>query len=89
MLLKFFQASDQERANNQARGTASGDALSMAFEMVATPALFAFFGYLLDRAVGTAPLFILVFSIVVLTYVVWRTFKTYERRMKKFERRVR
>ena len=61
----------------------------MAFEMVATPALFAFFGYLLDRAVGTAPLFILVFSIVVLTYVVWRTFKTYERRMKKFERRVR
>ena len=61
----------------------------MAFEMVATPVLFAFFGYLLDRAVGTAPLFILVFSIVVLTYVVWRTFKTYERRMKKFERRVR
>lgn len=89
MLLKFFQSGDQENANNQARETASGDALSMAFEMVATPALFAFFGYLLDRAVGTAPLFILVFSIVVLTYVVWRTFKTYERRMKKFERRVR
>ena len=63
-----------------------GDALSMAFEMVATPALFAFFGFLLDRTIGTTPLFILLFSCVVLTYTIWKTLKGYERRMQKYER---
>lgn len=63
-----------------------GDALSMAFEMVATPALFAFFGFLLDRTIGTTPLFILLFSCIALTYTIWKTLKGYERRMQKYER---
>ena len=63
----------------------AGDALSTAFEMVATPALFAFFGLLLDRGVGTTPLFTLLFMSIVLAYVSWKVFKRYEQRMQTFE----
>ena len=63
----------------------AGDALSTAFEMVATPALFAFFGLLLDRGVGTTPLFTLLFMSIVLVYVSWKVFKRYEQRMQSFE----
>lgn len=63
----------------------AGDALSAAFEMIATPALFAFFGLLLDRGVGTTPLFTLLFMSVVLAYVTWKVFKRYEQRMQTFE----
>lgn len=63
----------------------AGDALSSAFEMIATPALFAFFGLLLDRSIGTTPLFTLVFMSIVLAYVTWKVFKRYEHRMQTFE----
>jgi len=66
----------------------AGDALSTAFEMIATPALFAFFGLLLDRGVGTTPLFTLLFMAVVLAYVTWKVFKRYEHRMQTFESRL-
>ena len=65
-----------------------GDALSTAFEMTATPALFAFFGLLLDRGVGTTPLFTLLFMSIVLAYTTWKVFKRYEQRMQAFERRL-
>lgn len=63
----------------------AGDALSAAFEMIATPALFAFFGLLLDRGVGTTPLFTLLFMGIVLAYTTWKVFKRYEQRMQTFE----
>ena len=66
----------------------AGDALSTAFEMIATPALFAFFGLLLDRGVGTTPLFTLLFMSVVLAYTTWKVFKRYERRMDTLESRL-
>ena len=66
----------------------AGDALSTAFEMVATPALFAFFGLLLDRGVGTTPLFTLLFMSVVLAYTTWKVFKRYEQRMRTFEDKI-
>ena len=66
----------------------AGDALSTAFEMIATPALFAFFGLLLDRAVGTTPLFTLLFMSIVLAYTTWKVFKRYEQRMQTFESRL-
>ena len=40
-----------------------GDGLSAAFELVVTPAIFGFLGFLLDRLLGTVPLFTLVFSV--------------------------
>ena len=66
----------------------AGDALSSAFELVATPALFAFFGLLLDRGVGTTPLFTLLFMSIVLAYTMWKVFKRYEQRMQTFERKL-
>ena len=66
----------------------AGDALSTAFEMIATPALFAFFGLLLDRGVGTTPLFTLLFMSIVLAYTTWKVFKRYEQRMKTFENKL-
>lgn len=44
-----------------------GNALARGFELAATPALFGFLGYLLDRWLDTAPAFMLglfVFSVV-------------------------
>ena len=34
-----------------------GEALAKAFELAVTPAIFAFLGHLLDRRLGTSPLF--------------------------------
>lgn len=64
----------------------AGDALSTAFEMIATPALFAFFGLLLDRGAGTTPLFTILFCAVVLAYTTWKVFKRYDQRMRALER---
>ncbi len=66
----------------------AGDALSNAFELVATPALFAFFGLLLDKSVGTTPLFTLLFMSIVLAYTMWKVFKRYEQRMQTFENKL-
>ncbi|MDE0653707.1 MAG: AtpZ/AtpI family protein [bacterium] len=66
----------------------AGDALSTAFEMIATPALFAFFGLLLDRGVGTTPLFTILFCGVVLAYTTWKVFKRYDQRMRVLENRL-
>ena len=79
---------DPRKHGAHVRPHGAGDALSNAFEMVATPALFAFFGLLLDRGVGTTPLFTLLFMSVVLAYTTWKVFRRYERRMQTFESRL-
>ena len=76
---------DPPKHGAHGRPHGAGDALSNAFEMIATPALFAFFGLLLDRGVGTTPLFTLLFMSIVLAYVTWKVFKRYEQRMQTFE----
>lgn len=52
------------------------DPVSMAFELVGAPAFFGFMGFLLDRALGTSPVFALTFAFVAaattLGLVVWR-----------------
>ena len=52
------------------------DATSVGFELVGTPAIFGFFGYLADRALGTSPVIMLsaafVAFVTVLCLVVWR-----------------
>jgi len=51
-----------------------GNAMSRAFELAATPAVFGGFGWLLDRWVGTLPLFTLllfVFAVVGMGYMTW------------------
>ena len=59
----------------------AGEALSASFEMIATPAVFGFLGWLLDRAVGTFPIFTLTFAGIVLAYEVWRLYHGYAEKM--------
>jgi len=59
----------------------SGDATAAAFELVATPAIFGFLGWLLDRKLEIFPLFTLVFVAVTITYASWRLYKQYTLRL--------
>jgi F0F1-type ATP synthase assembly protein I len=68
--------------------TGFGDALARAFELVATPGIFGFLGWLLDRQIGTTPLFAIVFFLIVLSYVVWKMWSGYEAAMQKHESRL-
>lgn len=61
------------------------DGITAAFELVLTPALFAFFGWLVDRWLGTTPLFILLFAGIVVTYEIWKLWYGYTERMKTYE----
>ena len=64
----------------------AGDALSIAFELVATPALFAFFGWLIDGALGTKPVFTLVLCLLTAIYAGWKALRTYSERMEAYDR---
>jgi F0F1-type ATP synthase assembly protein I len=59
----------------------SGDALAAAFELVATPALFAFFGWKIDGWLGTSPVFILILTIFTASYSIYRLLAQYDREM--------
>lgn len=54
-----------------------GDGLAAAFELVVTPAIFGLLGYLADRALGIVPVLTLVFSVFVLSYMVWKFWAQY------------
>jgi F0F1-type ATP synthase assembly protein I len=49
--------------SRQATYNGFGNALALAVEMVVTPLLFALGGWFLDRALGTAPAFTVVFGL--------------------------
>jgi hypothetical protein len=65
-----------------------GDALAKAFELMATPALFAFFGWLLDRRLGTGVLFTLGFGVFVFAYGMWKMWAEYDRSMREQEQKL-
>lgn len=62
-----------------------GEALSRAFEMAATPAIFAGLGWLIDRSLGTAPLFLLVLFFLAVAGVGYMTWRKYEAEMQAHE----
>jgi F0F1-type ATP synthase assembly protein I len=62
-----------------------GEALSRAFELAATPAIFAGFGWLIDRQLGTSPLFLLVLFFLAIAGVGYMTWFKYEEEMKAHE----
>ena len=68
--------------------TGFGDSLAKAVELVTTPAVFGFLGFLLDRKLGTAPLFLLLFALTTFGYLAWKTWGSYERRMQEHEARL-
>ena len=63
-----------------------GDALATAVEMAVTPAIFAFFGWRLDKWLGTTPLFLVVLFLFTMGYVIWKQWVRYEARMRAEER---
>jgi F0F1-type ATP synthase assembly protein I len=76
------------RAGNRDLNKGFGDALSRAVELVVTPGIFAFLGWLLDRALGTTPVFAFVLGLLVLGYVIWKMWSRYEREMQAQERKL-
>lgn len=65
-----------------------GESLARAFELAVTPAIFAWFGWLIDRRLGTKPLFMLVLFAVVMSYMVWKMFGRYDADMRAHEERM-
>ena len=58
-----------------------GDGLAAAFELAATPAIFGFLGWLLDRHLDLFPVFTLGFALVAVAYGSWRLCSDYSDRM--------
>ena len=66
-----------------------GDALALAFELIVTPGIFGVGGFFLDRWAGTLPVFTITFTVVVLSYMIWKTWATYEADMRAEEAKLR
>lgn len=58
--------------------TREADGLVLALELVLTTAIMAGLGLLLDRAVGTVPVFTVFFAAFTLAYEVWKIVKGYD-----------
>ena len=55
------------------------------YELVLTPLLFALLGYLLDRWVGTVPLFTVLFALAALVAVSIKIYCVYKQEMEEHE----
>lgn len=62
-----------------------GDSLARAFEFAVTPAIFGFLGYLLDHAIGTVPVFMLVFALLCVAGMFLKTWYTYDAAMQAYD----
>jgi F0F1-type ATP synthase assembly protein I len=54
-----------------------GDAFAAAFELVVTPGIFGFLGWLVDGRLGLFPVFTVAFSVITLAYASWRLARSY------------
>jgi hypothetical protein len=64
-----------------------GDGLATAFELVVTPLLLGFVGYLVDRWLGTQLVFALGFGLFTFGYLVWKLVIRYNHEMDGHESR--
>lgn len=62
------------------------EALTQAFELAATPAVFGVFGWLVDRWAGTAPLFAVVLVVFAVCGMFVRMWIGYDAAMRRHER---
>jgi F0F1-type ATP synthase assembly protein I len=65
--------------------TGFGDGLASAFEMVATPAIMGFLGFLVDRWAGTNLVFMLSFGLFTFGYMLWKLIMRYNAQMAEHE----
>ena len=70
-----------DQAAEPQRAAVAEDAMAKAFEMIATPAVFGFGGWLVDGRLGTFPLVTLAAASIVLAYQVWRFARAYSASM--------
>ncbi len=66
----------------------SNDGFIMAFELVLTPALFAFIGWRLDDFFGSGPFLLILFFVFVLGYEVWKLTTRYGADMDEEQRKL-
>ena len=59
--------------------------MARAVELSLTPAIMGFLGSLLDRWLGTWPVFAIAFFVFTLGYVIWKMFMRYEHEMQAHE----
>ena len=62
-----------------------GDTLARGVEFALTPAIFGFLGYLLDRAIGTLPVFLIVFTVLCVVGMFIKSWYAYDAQMKEHE----
>jgi F0F1-type ATP synthase assembly protein I len=62
-----------------------GNALGLAVEMVGTPMLFGLLGWVLDRWLGTSPLFVVVLFVFGIVGMALKTYYAYVEKMKQHE----
>jgi len=62
-----------------------GDGFALAFEFAVTPAIFGVLGYLLDRAVGTLPVFTIIFALFCVVGMFVKVWYTYDANMREQE----
>lgn len=65
-----------------------GNALSTAFELALTPAIFGLVGWRIDKWLGTSPLFLVFLFAFVMIYEFWKLFGSYTARMRDEQARV-
>ena len=74
-----------ERRDQRATYSGFGNALSQAFEIVATLVLFVLFGLWIDGRLGTRPLFTLIFAVFAVVGLSVRTYYTYKAQVERDE----
>ena len=65
-----------------------GDAMARAVEITLTPAIMGGLGYLLDKWLGTWPVFFLLIFVFTIGYVVWKMFLRYDAEMRRHEAKI-
>jgi F0F1-type ATP synthase assembly protein I len=76
---------DKALRANQQLYNGFGNGFARAFELAVTPAIFGFLGYLLDRAVGTSPVFLIVFALLCVIGMGIRMYYGYDQAMRREE----
>jgi F0F1-type ATP synthase assembly protein I len=63
-----------------------GNALARAVELTLSPVIFGFLGFLLDKRLGTRPVFMLFLFAFTIGYLFWKQYVHYDAEMKEHER---
>jgi F0F1-type ATP synthase assembly protein I len=71
-----------EQENQRELYNGFGDGLAQAFEFAVTPAVFGVLGYILDRVLGTVPLFTILLALLCVVGMFLKTWFVYDAAMK-------